>query len=104
MLLALAAHFDWESHQVDIQTAFLNVPLKEAVYMTIPEGVASADGRHGNCVKLDTALYELKQASRTWNKELTRFLRVLGFTPIAQDMRCLSEERVMVDSRLSSYT
>ena len=67
MLLALAAHFDRKSHQVDIQTAFLNVPLKEAVYMTIPEGVDSADGRHGNCVKLDKALYGLKQAPRTWN-------------------------------------
>ena len=39
MILALAAHYDWEAHQVDIKTAFLHAPLKEDVYMTIPEGV-----------------------------------------------------------------
>ena len=39
VILALAAHYDWEAHQVDVQTAFLNAPLKEDVYMTTPEGV-----------------------------------------------------------------
>ena len=35
ILLALAAHYDWEAHQVDVQTAFLNAPLAEDVYMTV---------------------------------------------------------------------
>ena len=39
VILALAAHCDWEAHQVDLQTAFLNAPLKEDVYMTTLEGV-----------------------------------------------------------------
>ena len=64
MLLALAAHYDWEAHLVDVKTAFLNAPLAENVYMTIPEGVDNKGGAAGNCVKLDKALYGLKQASR----------------------------------------
>ena len=38
-------------------------PLKEAVYMTIPEGVSFAGRKRGNCVNLEKALYGLKQAS-----------------------------------------
>ena len=79
VILALAAHYDWEAHQVDVQTAFLNALLKEDVYMTTPEGVNTRGGATGNCVKLDKTLYGLKQASRTWNRELVRFLKNLGF-------------------------
>ena len=57
---------------VDVQTTFLNAPLKEDVYMTTPEGVNTRGGTTGNCVKLDKALYGLKQASRTWIRELVR--------------------------------
>ena len=75
VILALAAHHDWEAHQVDVQTTFLNAPLKENVYMTTPEGVNTRGGATGNCVKLDKALYGLKQSSRTWKRELVRFLK-----------------------------
>ena len=85
MLLALAAHYDWEAHQVDVKTAFLNASLAEDVYMTIPEGVDNKGGAAGNCVKLDKALYGLKQASRAWNRELVRFLRQLGFKQLFTD-------------------
>ena len=83
VILALAAHYDW--HQVDVQTALLNAPLKEDVYMTTPEGVNTRGGATGNCVKLDKALYELKQASRTRSRELVRFLKNLGFKQLFAD-------------------
>ena len=67
MVLAMAAHFDWEAHQVDVKTAFLNALLDEDVYMTVPEGVDTRNGKAGNCVKLNKALYGLKQALRAWN-------------------------------------
>ena len=53
--------------------------------MTIPEGVDTKDGTAGDCVKLTKALYGLKQASRTWNKELVRFLKNLGFKQLFAD-------------------
>ena len=40
VLLALAAHFDWEIHQMDVKTAFLYPKLQESVYMAPPEGYA----------------------------------------------------------------
>ena len=38
VLLALAAHNDWEVHDMDVQTAFFYPELKESVYMMPPEG------------------------------------------------------------------
>ena len=63
ILLAQAAHYDWEVHQVDMQTTFLHAPLDEDVYMDISEGVDTDNGKKGNYVKLKKALYGLKQAT-----------------------------------------
>ena len=38
ILLAIAAHYDYEKWQMDVKTAFLNGNLTEDVYMTQPEG------------------------------------------------------------------
>jgi len=38
ILLATAAHYDYEIWQMDVKTAFLNGNLEEDVYMTQPEG------------------------------------------------------------------
>ena len=43
ILLALAAHFDYEIWQMDVKTAFLNGNLVEEVYMKQPEGFTSKD-------------------------------------------------------------
>ena len=39
ILLALAAHFDYEIWQMDVKIAFLNGNLVEEVYTTQPEGL-----------------------------------------------------------------
>ena len=39
ILLAVAAFRDWEIHQVDVKTAYLEGDLPEDVYMRTPEGV-----------------------------------------------------------------
>src|SRR3954467_11170872 len=38
IILAIAAHFDYEIWQMDVKTAFLNGILTEDVYMMQPEG------------------------------------------------------------------
>ena len=33
LLLALSAHFNWEIHQMDVKSAFMNGELKEEIYI-----------------------------------------------------------------------
>ena len=41
ILLAIAAHYDYEIWQMDVKTTFLNGNLEEEVYMILPEGFVS---------------------------------------------------------------
>ena len=43
ILLAIAAHYDYEIWQMDVKTAFLNGNFSEEVYMIQPEGFTSKD-------------------------------------------------------------
>lgn len=38
MLIALATKYNWELHQLDVKSAFLNGELKEEIYLVQPEG------------------------------------------------------------------
>jgi hypothetical protein len=70
MMLAVAAHEDLELRQFDIRTAFLNGPLEEEVYMRPPAGLEGLAGGDGKVLRLQRALYGLRQASRAWKKRL----------------------------------
>nr|GEV96182.1 hypothetical protein [Tanacetum cinerariifolium] len=64
---------------MDVQTAFLNGPLKEDVYVAQPDEFVDPD--HPEKVyRLRKALYGLKQAPRVWYDELLKFLTSKGFT------------------------
>ena len=63
IIMALVAHFDFDLHQMDVKTAFLNGNLEEKVYMKQPKGFSSSEGEHLVC-KLKKSIYGLKQASR----------------------------------------
>ena len=58
--MALVAHFDFDLHQMDVKTAFLNGNLEEEVYMKQPEGFSSSEGENLVC-KLKKSIYGLKR-------------------------------------------
>jgi hypothetical protein len=61
LILALAIHFEYPIHQLDISNAFLHGSLNEEDYMDQTRGFV--DPSHANFVcKLNKALYGLKQA------------------------------------------
>nr|GEV78431.1 retrovirus-related Pol polyprotein from transposon TNT 1-94 [Tanacetum cinerariifolium] len=79
LFVAYAAHKSFHVYQMDIQTAFLNGPLKEEVYVNQPNGFV--DPYHPDKVyHLKKALYGLKQAPRAWHDELSIFLVSKGFS------------------------
>ena len=63
IIMALVSHFDFDLHQMDVKTAFLNGNLEEEVYMKQHEGFSSSEDEHLVC-KLKKSIYGLKQASR----------------------------------------
>ncbi len=73
MLLARAAIEGWSTAKVDISNAFVNAELKTPIYMAEPEGFKS--GVQGACLKLNRALYGLKQSPREWHAHLAETLR-----------------------------
>ncbi|XP_062075615.1 uncharacterized mitochondrial protein AtMg00810-like [Humulus lupulus] len=82
LLLAIAAHYYWHLHQLDVNNVFLNGDLDEEIYMSLPQGY-TLKGKKTNFLKpvckLNKSLYDLKQASRQWNTKLTTFLLAYGF-------------------------
>nr|GEV91010.1 retrotransposon protein, putative, Ty1-copia subclass [Tanacetum cinerariifolium] len=64
ILLAIAAFYDYEIWQIDVNTAFLNGHISEDMYMVKPEGFVNLKHPKKVC-KLQHSIYVLKQASRS---------------------------------------
>ena len=62
--------------QLDVKTAFLNAKVSEDIYMEIPDGMAvPANIKNIKIVlKLNKALYGIKQAPNEWNNDINHFL------------------------------
>src|SRR5262249_5767852 len=78
ILIAIAAHYDYEIWQMDVKTAYLNGNLIEEVYMTQLEGFTSSDSN--KVCKLQRSIYGLKQASRSWNIRFDETIKEFGFS------------------------
>jgi hypothetical protein len=76
--LAIAAYFDYEIWQMDVETAFLNGDLYGDVYMIQPEGFVHPTNARKVC-KLQKSIYGLKQASRSWNIRFDEVIKGFGF-------------------------
>ena len=75
ILLAIAAHYDYEIWKMDVKIAFLNGNLTEEVSMT------QLISRSGNKVcKLQRSIYGLKQASSSWNIRFDEIIKEFGFS------------------------
>lgn len=73
ILLAVATFCDWEIHQLDIKTAYLEGDIQEEIYMKCPEGM------NRRYVKINKALYGLKQSGKAWYEKLDAKLSFLNF-------------------------
>jgi hypothetical protein len=78
ILLAYATYQCFKLYQMDVKSAFLNVPIMEEVYVEQPPGFE--DSEYPNHVyKFSKVLYGLKQAPRAWYECLQDFLITNGF-------------------------
>ena len=77
-LLAVANICDWEVHQMDVKTAFLQGDLDEEIYMKQPDGYVDKEKPNHVC-KLKKSIYGLKQAARCWNFAIDSFLKSNGY-------------------------
>nr|GEX67847.1 hypothetical protein [Tanacetum cinerariifolium] len=69
IFITYAAHKSFPIYQIDVKTVFLNVPLKEEVYVAQPDGFV--DPAHlEKFYSLRKALYEMKQALRATEYQL----------------------------------
>jgi len=68
--------------QLDVKTAFLNANVKEDIYVRAPEGMNICDDE---VLKLNKALYGIKQAPHEWNNEVNSFISMLGFRRCVKD-------------------
>ena len=76
--LAFAARHDFEVHQVDIKSAYLNGEFdeNEVIYMSVPPGVKLTDDST-LALRLLRPLYGLRQSARHWHKKLRSVLEEL---------------------------
>lgn len=84
ILVALAAHYDWPLHQLDVKTAFLHGDLQEEIYMQQPPLYQSAAQPDTVC-RLHKALYGLKQSPRQWYLKIHQFLLGQGYIRLQSD-------------------
>jgi hypothetical protein len=95
LIIALAAHYDWELHQMDVETAYLNGELDTPIYMRAPEGLELIDQPAcpaSRVCLLIKSLYGLKQSGRRWHANINHSLISNGFTPLHAD-RCVYVRR-----------
>jgi len=80
-VIALAASEDWELHQMDVKSAYLNSPIDTRVYMRLPPGHTEK----GKVAFVKRGIYGLRQSGNLWHKTLTSAFSELELTRSAVD-------------------
>lgn len=78
LVLSLAAQNEWDVHQMDVKSAFLNGTLEENVYIDQPTGYVKKGEEYKVC-HLKKALYGLRQAPRAWYSRIEKYFLENGF-------------------------
>ena len=69
ILLSHALQRNWTIKQLDIPAAFLNGELESEVFVYPPKGLMTKS----KVLKLNRALYGLKETPKTWSKRFNKF-------------------------------
>lgn len=91
-VMAIAARFNLELIQYDAVNAFVNATLEKEVYMRMPPGYR----KPGHVLLLRKALYGLRESPLLWQKELTRTLREMGYSPVPHEPCCFTQGNVLI--------
>jgi hypothetical protein len=83
--MALAARFDLEIIQMDVETTFLNAKTDTDIYVELPPKWKAMGLTDDEVALLLQALYGLKQSPRLWQLTLRKALKSLGFEPLVTD-------------------
>ena len=83
-LLAVGNICNWEIHQMDAKTAFLQGNLNEEIYMRQPNGFVNPEKLDYVC-KQNKGIYELKQALKCWNNSINSYLLFHGYKKSTAD-------------------
>ena len=78
IILAITTYYDYDIWKMDVERTFLNGNLREDVYMTQPEGFVDPKYPNRMC-KLQSSIYGLKQASRSWDLHFDEAVKEFGF-------------------------
>ena len=78
VLIALAAVYGLQIHQMDVKVAFLNGDLEEEIYMEQPEGFVVSKKEKKGC-RLVKSLYGLKQVPKQWHAKFDQTILSNGF-------------------------
>lgn len=75
---------------LDIETAYLNAPLNQEIYVKQLEGFEVA-GKENQVYILSKVQYGLRQASRLWHRPFRAFLLAYGFSAIYANVSLYSK-------------
>ena len=78
ILVALAAVYGLEIHQMNVKTAFLNGELEEEIYIEQPDGFV-VPGKEKKVCRLVKSLYGLKQSPKQWHAKFDQTMLSNGF-------------------------
>ncbi|MBW0485650.1 hypothetical protein O181_025365 [Austropuccinia psidii MF-1] len=77
VLISHAAAHDFQFHQMDVKSAFLNAPLNKDLTLKIRDGI-NKDPKT-KVLRLHKTIYGLKQAPLAWYNYLSNWLKTTGF-------------------------
>ena len=87
---------DIRTEQLDVKTAFLNAPVKETIYVKPPVSLQVGANK---VLKLNKALYGIKQAPHEWNACINECLQSMGFKACYKDP-CVYVKQTKTNSKI----